>query len=669
MASIRSIYIFNTENKILFSRRFPTVENRLKKKMGEEYIAIPSSDKVVSNSFFNKVIREELLQEEFKSKTYKEDLEIDHQKMEDLIKAVDINLKVNNFKNDSECPIVSLDIGYGKNLWPCIYIKKFKLYGVVFPNIDYDKYKSIKQEVFSSQNLSKKETTDLSESELLFRINKLYEEQDLSIVGAFTLIENLLNYIISSKHYEENKLHTLISNMVPFGNIVETNINFMLESLNFLNQRFISNSNIFSNLIDGNKKSSSGINGLSNKSTSDGQEKIKIPGWVTKIPAYSSEKLCITIKEELKMVKYDPDKLFNVILCDINCLADLSRNCAITIPLKEKSKTNYLGNLRIHPCAKLEDQNILNDATRIIFNPPHDEFKMGVFEIENIEQNLLPIIGNFSLKESAQNEVKIYLTVRIDEAAIGKFDYFHINIPLGHFGVIEDTKIMVQVGEVVVHNETTLHWDLQNKVFDKSIVLSGTVIYRKKDPQVGSNSYSAREQPSNYSYKNFQENQNLNSHKDHTESTSEATKVFEQMKYPKKANVYSTSNMYPDFFNDRNINIEEMIKSKNRFSLSSDIMSTNCFCKIHFKLNNYTLSNIEIDKKSLLFYPKLTPKIDIKRQFVSNEYIVWNNMSFINYDVNIPEKPEINLLKINIEESGGQSSSNSINEQCGIGNI
>ncbi len=721
MASIRAIYILTNDNKILFCRKFPTIENRLQKKMGEEYVPINYSDRILCSAFTNQVIKEELIQEEFKCKTYKDDLEIDHQKMEELIKNVDINININNFKNYSECPIVTLNIQNTK-IWPCLYIKKFKIYGVIFPNIDYEKYKSLKinlekqstnkdektkkfcfEKNINSINIEESEPTemdnteinlndsksnnnlflcnqdkrfeknnkikkvinenniqnqeiDLEDSELsiknkeyegidnmnnnnfnlnnsnlfknnieninvnyenrsdshlglknindnfleietdlnnnnfishsknprtnetvnkkaqeintaiinsdnifsnnkkgdlfnssnlniaqnqnmnyiqdsstltnqinninnsalinnqadsnklnnqntefnndkkgiyycnlnidskdnnniysptneeekLFKLKKLYEEQDVSIVGCITLMENLLNYIISSKSYEENKIHTLISNMVPFGNIIETNINFMLESLNFLNQRIFNSNSLFSH---------------SDKKTHTDQEKIKIPGWVTKIPTNYSENLNITIKEELKFVKHGKNNYYNIILCDISCLAELSRNCEITLPIKEL-KTNFLGNLRIHPCAKLENQNILNDATRIIFIPPHDEFKMGVFEIENFDQEKLPIRAYFCLKESAQNEVKLYLKVIIDENIISKFEYFYINIPLGHFGIIIDTKIMVQIGEVsLVNNKTTLHWDLQNKPFDRVIVLSGTVNYlpRGKD--------------------------------------------------------------------------------------------------------------------------------------------------------------------------------------------
>ncbi len=174
------------------------------------------------------------------------------------------------------------------------------------------------------------------------------------------------------------------------------------------------------------------------------------------------------------------EKVANAILCDFSCLAELSRSCEITLPLKENN-TNYLGNLRIHPCAKIENQNMLNNATRIIFIPPHDEFKMGVFEVENFAQDKLPIIGEFKLKESAQNEIKLYLKVHLDQTIISKFEYFFINIPLGHFGEIIKTNIMVQVGEVSLKNKnTTLHWDLQNKIMDRKIELSGTVIYSRK---------------------------------------------------------------------------------------------------------------------------------------------------------------------------------------------
>ena len=105
-----------------------------------------------------------------------------------------------------------------------------------------------------------------------------------------------------------------------------------------------------------------------------------------------------------------------------------------------------------------------------------------------------------------------------------------------------------------------------------------------------------------------------------------------------------------DLFGDRHINIEDMTKVKSRYFTRSDIMSTNCFCKIHFKLNNFSLFNIDINKKSLLFYPKLSPRINIRRQFISNDYIVWNGLSFYNIDVILPEKNYISLLKINVKE-------------------
>jgi hypothetical protein len=99
---------------------------------------------------------------------------------------------------------------------------------------------------------------------------------------------------------------------------------------------------------------------------------------------------------------------------------------------------------------------------------------------------------------------------------------------------------------------------------------------------------------------------------------------------------------------DSDKNMEHMAKRKTNLPCS-DIMSTNCYCQIHFKLNDYSISNLDIDKKSLLFYPKISPRIDIRRQFVSYEYKIWNSLSFINYDINIPEKSDISLLKINID--------------------
>jgi hypothetical protein len=108
MASIRALYILNTDNKILFSRKFPTIENRLKKKMGTEYTAIPLNDTTVSNAFYKKVIREEILQEEFKSMTYKEELEINHQKMDQLLEAVKTDPQVSKIYNKVKITVTGL---------------------------------------------------------------------------------------------------------------------------------------------------------------------------------------------------------------------------------------------------------------------------------------------------------------------------------------------------------------------------------------------------------------------------------------------------------------------------------------------------------------------------------------------------------------------------------
>ena len=102
-----------------------------------------------------------------------------------------------------------------------------------------------------------------------------------------------------------------------------------------------------------------------------------------------------------------------------------------------------------------------------------------------------------------------------------------------------------------------------------------------------------------------------------------------------------------------NYNVEKMIK-QNKNEMTSDIRDNNCFCKIFFKLNAYSLIGFDIDKKSLLFYPKITPYIEIKQSLYSNEYIVWNDLSFNNYEINIPEKGDLQLLKINIEEDSNK---------------
>lgn len=320
-----------------------------------------------------------------------------------------------------------------------------------------------------------------------------------------------------------------------------------------------------------------------------------MPAWATTFKKYSNEKLYLEIKQELRFNKFpkenNADKIYNTLLCDILCKAELNDICEITLPIKENNKTKKLsciGNLRVHPCGKIENVNLRNNSLRIIFSPKNELFQLCVSELEGIPTESIPILASLQLKESNQNEVKIYLKVLINDDAIGKFEYFNIKIPLKHFGIIYDTKIMVQVGEVTIIDKSTLLWNLENKVFGNIIVLSGTVYFRKE------------------------------------------SKVNKTEEYSSKPNIVV------------------LIKEENN-SLKSNIKDNNCFCKIAFKLNNFSLWDVDIDEK-ILFYPKISPNIEIKKYFVSEEYIVWNDLSFNNYQINTTKKEDLKLLEINIDE-------------------
>jgi hypothetical protein len=84
--------------------------------------------------------------------------------------------------------------------------------------------------------------------------------------------------------------------------------------------------------------------------------------------------------------------------------------------------------------------------------------------------------------------------------------------------------------------------------------------------------------------------------------------------------------------------------------ITSDIRDNNCYCKVCFKLNDYSMSGLVVDKNTLLFYPKLMPVVDIKKSFYSNEFIVWNDLSFNNYEIVIQKEEGIKLLNVNIDE-------------------
>ena len=601
MASIRSLYLITSDNKLILSRSYPTMEQRQKRILKDDYIQIPE-DEEISNLLYNQIIKEDLFQEKLKEEEYKENVELDQNKFKSLLQFVDFDINdLDNINYFSESPINSITLDSGDKLWPCVYVKYLQIYAFAFPTIDKNELNKIREEVSNTFKTTNESSYD-------FREKKMYEHKDISIIGAFNLLESILKFIFSNKIFEESKLQALITNLAPFGTIIETNINSVIDKLQNVNNKFVSSS-IFSKKLN----------------TID--DHTKHPGWATRINTYNTkEKLYINIKEELKAVQFPNNKLVGMILCDVQCKADISSiGCKITLPIKEK-KNKYIKNMRVHTCAVIQDQFDKNEGARIVFTPPQEQFTLLVFEIDNIHEKKLPIYGRFDLKELDDNKVVFLLELHISKNIIGKFDYFYITIPLAHYGKIVDTNTNVQVGEVdVINQKTTLIWNLQNDVLYSPIVFSGSVEYTKKN-----------------TIENIQDNK-------HYESSNEIDKI--------------KSNILPTYSNQQNesngtINIEEMIKqNNNKIKKSSDIMSTNCYCNIHYRLENYNFNVLEIDKSSISFHPIICPKIEIKSEFISNEFKIWNNLSFFDYDITQKKKDfSHNLQDIVIEEKEDCSS-------------
>lgn len=648
MATIRAIYLCTSDNKILLSRNFQTVENKQKKELGKEYTAIPP-EKILSYLFYTQTVKDELLQEKFKQIKYEEDIDIDSLKLEKFINIIDFNLSISNYSYYSECPITTLRLDKLKHLknfkkliskseskienedkskekelqnfeedslfgtiWPVVYVKYAKLYCFAITKIDDKAFYSIKRSILDS---SEYKEGKISKNDVLFRTKKKYEDQDVSIVGAYTFVENILNHIIYTKTFEENKLHALISNMVSFGNINETNINFMIDGLQHLNKRHTNNSMIFSS------KKSINENNI--------QEKVKIPGWIQNIHSNSNEKLKLIINENLKFIQYPKKKQVALILSDIMCQAQLSENCEVSLCIKEKNTKNTK-NIRIHHCCKFLNHTGVNENVKISFNPPQEEFKLAVFEYDNFNCESIPITGKFEVKEFCDNKINFYMEFNIESIAIGKFEYFYITIPLGHFGIITDTDMMAPVGVVsVTQNKMALLWNLENNVIDYKIKLSGAVYFKKKPNELNIVDNGA----------------NSNLDKKYEEE------IIQEIENFSNGFVFKNLKNINDLVSEKHFNVEEMLKNSNNINLTSDIMSSNCYCSVNFKLIDYSFSNIDIDKQSISFHPKISPNIQIVKEFVVNDYIIWNGYSFLNYENNINYNENNTYLhEIKIEE-------------------
>lgn len=820
MATLRSLYIITSDKKLLFSREFPTVENRQKRNLPSElYVKLPNED-IIKYLFYNQVIREELLQESFTTESYNEKMEVDNQKLDELIDLVNFDINLENFNYFTECPIINIDLQqyskdnfcssnnnnnnnniYSSNqcnctyqndptedcfkcslntnnfenyfdyvnselkfnvikgLWPTVYTKKNSIYCLAILAIDANKITYIKDNLmysFNSDNLKTNSIESFNKNSyhdsIMFRTKKLYEHQDISIIASLGLLDNIISYISTTKYFEENKLHAIISNLAPFGNIIETNIDFVVNKLNYINQNL---SNSTSSIINNSKSSIyknynyiySYFNNNSNsylysyknndysdlykvkqanyenvinsnnkndvKNTSD-KKLLTIPAWINRININSKNKITITIKEELQYIKYPQIKKIGKVLCDLVCTADLSQICKVNLPLKDKGNTKCLKNMRIHPCSIVQHQfGNLSDITRIIFTPPLETFKLAVFEIEDInKRSNLPISGRFDLKE-LDEEIKLYLEISISKDVFGKFEYFNVTIPLGHFGRIVKTNTMVQVGEVTkINNDTSLLWSLQNDVIDSPIVLIGSIRYskfkednekRKKisqnkklfnvsnekyneitnnleiknTPDVKDNSpiknnhdLSKINSPTNTNIRiesimspnaepnlimknklSIVDNSNISevSNKLHKQNDFDNMKILNKSKNNKLEKVYVS-----EYVNDKQYDLYEFIKKKKvsqQYNITTDIRDTNCYCNINFKLNNFSINELEIDKSGITFYPLLSPKIEIHKEFISKDFIIWNDHSFVDYNIHMPNKDEkYNLHDIIIED-------------------
>ncbi|EFA76851.1 hypothetical protein PPL_09603 [Heterostelium album PN500] len=316
------------------------------------------------------------------------------------------------------------------------------------------------------------------------------------------------------------------------------------------------------------------------------------------------QQLDFIISETVQVIQYDsqtvPDqiKVFGSLFCKAELEGQPEVSAYITTPQpttstqqpttvsssssSTQSNNNDISITHMSIDSTVQTTSDVAITNKITFTPPLDNFRVLTYGVSGVKT--IPIRGFYQMKEITPTLVKILVQLKLNDQMQNSFDYCLMRIPLSGRGNIVTVNASPTTGSIHIDmNLRAIIWNIGQKFSGRNLEVAlpaeiafGPITNPPITPTLSVTGSSGNQ--SNTAYPN------------------QSFPITEQSQG-------DDDDRDPFCYN------------------------SNTFVKLFFKLQHCTLSGFNIDPKKVSIYPASKSKINVDREIVSSEYIIWNSLS------------------------------------------
>ncbi|KAN0047989.1 hypothetical protein ACTA71_002380 [Dictyostelium dimigraforme] len=398
------------------------------------------------------------------------------------------------------------------------------------------------------------------------------------ITAALNFLEETSVYMIGflNKPPPYPELQVFLTNIIPFGQPIDTNFNNVKA---MIRQGF--------------------------PSVETFQQ--KRPAWKPFLHK-GKQQLDFIISETIQCILYDNPSIPDVskVSGSLFCKADLEGMPEVSFYLQPTIAAPGMGgiigqnepiitNLAIDSTVQTtSDININNKIS--FFNPPLDHFKLLSYSVQGIKA--VPLRGFYQMKETSPNSIKVLIQLKLNSEMNNSFEYCLLKIPFKNRSNIIHVNASPTTGSIFIdHSLKSIIWNIGQKFTGRNleVALPMEIVFSSVSTNLIP---QPPPQPPTLIVSSSSGNQNITAFPKHDQS-------------------------FPI--------IDSSPSDQDDYSPDPFCTGSNSYVRIYFKIQNCTLSGLNIDPKKVVIYPTNKFKLNIEREVLSSEYIIWNSLGSSKY--------------------------------------
>lgn len=396
---LRGLWIFHAESdvRLLMSRKFPTVEKKMQRLLGDDYVALPS-DEDINMMFITEILHEEE----------------DHFIPEGIPEPFHEDFRQGSFSWNAEQeayaeklwpmgPVCSINNG---KIWPVLFLFKKGFYLVTVVAL-----------------------------EKKYRLEQVRALELPQITAAFAVLEDICDFIPATLTIADvagiSELQYYIRSAVPFGSPVNTNSQLL-------------------------RKVKLGFPSKEEEAT---QRSPAWKPYLYKGKSKLTLSIVETVNCTLYGKAEYKDECF--IAGTVYCCADISGIPEICVPISYHNEQGLPPEITVHNCAHVVGgiKSVKEDSFKISCTPPTGPFVICRYRYAN--SPIVPIRGFYQIKEMSPVEFRLLLQIQFHPIIGGLFWNCQVRLPFQHRGTIKAHDLKCSGGSfTVVDQGQSILWNL-----------------------------------------------------------------------------------------------------------------------------------------------------------------------------------------------------------------